>query len=124
MKPFESFEAFYPYYLSEHRNGTCRVLHVCGSLTVLALVATAVVGRRPMLLLWCPLVGYGAAWIGHFLFEKNRPATFTYPAWSFMGDFVMLKDVLIGRVPLLGTLPPSFYAEQIKPYVEAPGSET
>ena len=111
--PFESFEDFYPYYLSEHRNGVCRLLHTVGSLIVLALLGSAIATRNPWLLLYCPLVGYGFAWIGHFVFEKIRPATFTYPLWSLRGDFVMLKDILLTKVPLLGELPASFYAETL-----------
>jgi hypothetical protein len=49
-------------------------------------------------LYWLPVVGYGFAWIGHFFFEHNRPATFTYPFYSFAGDWVMFRDMLIGRV--------------------------
>lgn len=97
---FDSFRAFYPFYLGEHRNRTCRRLHVAGSVLVLAILATVLISRHWWGLLLLPLVGYGFAWVGHFFFEKNRPATFSYPLYSLMGDWVMLADVLRGRVRL------------------------
>lgn len=106
---FQSFREFYPYYLSEHRNGACRVCHFVGSSLVLALLAYAVLSASWTLGLVLPLAGYGPAWVGHFFFEKNRPATFTYPKWSFMADWVMMKDIIIGRLPLFGELPPRLY---------------
>jgi hypothetical protein len=103
-KPYNNFKEFYPFYLSEHRNGVCRLCHFLGSLTVLGgfiwFVSQGNIADMWILL----LVGYGSAWIGHFVFEKNRPATFQYPGYSFLGDWVMLKDILIGRIPLLGEL--------------------
>lgn len=95
---FASFKAFYPYYLQEHKNRTCRRLHVIGSLLVLLLLASALFSANYFLLLLLPVVGYGFAWVGHFFFEKNRPATFKYPLYSLMGDWVMLKDVLTGKL--------------------------
>ncbi|MBX3727195.1 MAG: DUF962 domain-containing protein [Xanthomonadales bacterium] len=98
---FNSFREFYPYYLSEHRNPTCRRLHVVGSgLIVLLVVAVVAALLSPWWLLAVPVLGYGFAWVGHFVFEKNRPATFTHPLWSLMGDWVMFKDVLTGRIRL------------------------
>ncbi len=96
---FSSFKAFYPYYLQEHKNRTSRRLHVIGSLLVLAIIVTAILTSTWMLLWLVPVVGYGFAWVGHFFFEKNKPATFKHPLYSLMGDWVMLKDVLTGRLP-------------------------
>lgn len=96
---FASFREFYPFYLSEHRNPTCRRLHFAGSTLVLLLLAGAALTRNPWLLLAAPFAGYGFAWVGHFAFEKNRPATFTYPAWSFAGDWVMYWQLLTGKIP-------------------------
>lgn len=95
---FASFSEFYPFYLAEHSNRTCRRLHFIGSLLVLGILGYALASQQWRWLLAMPLAGYGFAWIGHFLFEKNRPATFKYPLYSFMGDWVMLRDVLIGRI--------------------------
>jgi hypothetical protein len=95
---YTTFAEFYPYYLSEHSNRTCRRIHFVGSslgLVCLALLLTT--GN----LWWLPagfVIGYAFAWIGHFYFEKNRPATFKYPLFSFRGDWVMWKDILTGRI--------------------------
>ncbi|WP_183254493.1 Mpo1-like protein [Brevundimonas basaltis] len=94
---FESFEAFYPHYIHEHSNRTCRRIHVVGSALVLVVLAVAVVTLNPWWLLAMPVVGYGFAWVGHFFFEKNRPATFRYPLWSLMGDWRMFFEVVAGK---------------------------
>jgi hypothetical protein len=96
---FSRFADFYPYYLAEHANPVCRRLHYAGSLLVLSILAYALVSQRWLWLLALPLAGYGFAWVGHFIFEKNRPATFQYPLYSFMGDWVMLRDAFTGRIP-------------------------
>ena len=95
---FESFAQFYPFYLSEHANLTCRRLHFAGSLCVLAILAAALATGRPMWLLAMPVAGYGFAWIGHFVFEKNKPASFRHPLYSFMGDWVMFFQLLTGKI--------------------------
>ncbi|ALN87374.1 hypothetical protein LC55x_4123 [Lysobacter capsici] len=95
---FASFSEFYPFYLSEHSNRTSRRLHFIGSWGVLILLALAIFSGRPWLLLGALVCGYGFAWVGHFFFEKNRPATFKHPLYSFVGDWVMFKDILIGKI--------------------------
>lgn len=95
---FRSFGEFYPYYLSEHRDRTCRRLHFTGTALVIAVLAYSLASGRPGLLWLLPVVGYGFAWVGHFFFEKNRPATFRHPWYSLLGDFVMFRDILTGRV--------------------------
>ena len=97
-REFRSFAEFYPFYLSEHSNDVSRRLHYCGSLLVLLLLALAIITMNGWLLLALPLAGYGFAWVGHFFFEKNRPATFRHPLYSFLGDWVMLRDALTGRI--------------------------
>ena len=98
IQKFESFAEFYPYYLSEHSNLTCRRLHYVGSALVLSILAYAIISANYMLLWAMPVAGYGFAWIGHFFFEHNKPATFKYPLYSFAGDWVMLKDMLTGKI--------------------------
>jgi len=95
---YQSFAEFYPYYLQEHSNPVCRRLHYAGSLLVLAILAYALLSQQWLWLLAMPLAGYGFAWVGHFVFEKNRPATFDYPLYSLMGDWVMLKGAFTGRI--------------------------
>ncbi|ULL05585.1 DUF962 domain-containing protein [Pseudomonas putida] len=97
---FRSFAEFYPYYLGEHSNPTCRRLHFVGTSLVIALLAYTIGSGKWLLLLAVPVFGYGFAWIGHFFFEKNRPATFTYPLYSLAGDFVMFRDILLGKLRL------------------------
>lgn len=99
---FSRFRDFYPYYLSEHTHPTCRWLHFIGSWLVLAVLAWVLLSQQWAGLLLVPVIGYGCAWVGHFFFEKNRPATFTYPGYSLLGDWVMFKDILRGRVSLKG----------------------
>jgi hypothetical protein len=95
---FASFREFYPYYLSEHADRTCRRLHFVGtSLVILTAIAAFASGHLGLLWL-LPVVGYGFAWVGHFYFEKNRPATFKYPFYSLAGDFVMYKDIWVGKI--------------------------
>ncbi|MBX9614012.1 MAG: DUF962 domain-containing protein [Caulobacteraceae bacterium] len=93
---YPSFEAFYPYYIHEHSNRTCRRIHVVGSALV---IGAALLGL--LVNVWwfaaMPLIGYGFAWVGHFFFEKNRPATFKYPLWSLMGDWRMFFETVSGR---------------------------
>ncbi|UQG57806.1 MULTISPECIES: Mpo1-like protein [unclassified Marinobacter] len=95
---FHSFAEFYPFYLNEHRNRTCRRLHFIGSSLVLAVIAWVAVSGNLLWLLALPVIGYGFAWVGHFGYEKNRPATFRHPLYSLMGDWVMFKDMLTGRI--------------------------
>jgi hypothetical protein len=96
MQQFASFREFYPFYLGEHADRRCRRLHFVGSSLVLGcLVMLARTGSFWWLgaALAC---GYGFAWVGHFAFEHNRPATFKHPFYSFAGDWVMYKDILTG----------------------------
>ncbi|WP_095156804.1 DUF962 domain-containing protein [Pseudomonas sp. Irchel 3E13] len=98
LQRFNSFEQFYPYYLGEHSNPACRRLHFVGTTLVIALLAYTIGSGKWLLLLAVPFAGYGFAWVGHFFFEKNRPATFSYPLYSLLGDFAMYRDMLLGKV--------------------------
>jgi hypothetical protein len=97
-REFKSFHDFYPFYLEEHSDRTCRRLHFVGSTLVLVLLGWSLVTANPWLLILVPLTGYGFAWVGHFFFEHNRPATFIYPFYSLIGDWVMWKDMLLGKI--------------------------
>ena len=96
---FSTFAAFYPFYLGEHSVRTCRRLHFVGTwLALFCLIAFVASGGVLWWLLFALGVGYSFAWVGHFFFEKNRPATFKYPFYSLMGDWVMWWDILRGRI--------------------------
>ena len=92
-----SFEAFWPFYVSQHLDRTNRRLHFVGTSLVIACLVAGLL-ESPAWLLAMPVAGYGFAWIGHFVFEKNRPATFTYPLWSLRGDFRMYRLMWLGRM--------------------------
>ena len=94
---FASYEEFWPFYVSQHRHPTNRKLHFVGTTLVLASFVLGVFGS-PLFFLAAPIAGYGLAWLGHFGFEKNKPATFTYPLWSLRGDFRMYRLMLLGRM--------------------------
>jgi hypothetical protein len=96
-KEFASFSDFYPFYLNEHRNRTCR-RHFVGSTVALACLVTLLVTGNAWWLLAALVSGYAFAWVGHFGFEKNRPATFKHPFYSLMGDWVMYADILRGKI--------------------------
>jgi hypothetical protein len=94
---FESFDEFYPFYLSQHSKPATRILHAAGTgLALLNLAKSLAVGPRKQALA-SPVIGYGFAWFAHFVIEKNTPATFGHPVWSLRGDFTMLTDMVRGR---------------------------
>ena len=95
---FKSFKEFYPFYLSEHKNKTSRILHFIGTFLVLGLLVFLLVSQKEARF-WIalPLIGYGFAWVGHAFFEKNNPATFKHPWWSLRGDFTLFFDILRGK---------------------------
>ena len=111
---YKTFKEFYPYYLGEHSNRTCRRLHFIGTTlgmllsggALLTLVA-GLMGRMPVgaaltqalvLILAAHVQGYAFAWVGHFFFEHNKPATFKYPGMSYRGDYLMWWQILTGKI--------------------------
>jgi hypothetical protein len=95
---FKSLKEFYPYYLTEHLDQTNRILHFIGTSIVIMLGLTALITQTWSTFMFVPLAGYGFAWVGHFFFERNKPATFKYPVWSLMSDFIMYFDTLNGSL--------------------------
>ncbi len=98
MSGFSSFSEFYPFYLGEHRNRTCRRLHFIGSTLVIVVLVLALWSGQLRWLWLMPVIGYGFAWVGHYVFEKNRPATFKHPLYSLMGDWAMYGQMLTGKM--------------------------
>jgi hypothetical protein len=97
---YATFREFYPFYLSEHVNRMCRRLHFIGTSLVIGVIVAAITTGNAWWLALAPIAGYGFAWVGHFAFEKNKPASFKQPLYSFMGDWVMYWDILRGRISL------------------------
>jgi hypothetical protein len=97
-KKYKTFWSFYPYYLTEHARPLNRWLHFTGTSLVIVCFIVGLWQRNLLIWLAMPLFGYGFAWVGHFVFEKNRPATFTYPLYSLGSDFVMFWHILTGQI--------------------------
>jgi len=95
---YNSFTEFWPYYLAEHSKPGTRLLHLVGTTIALGCAAYFIVVGKWWLFPLALIPGYGAAWIGHFFLEKNKPVTFQYPLWSFMGDYKMIFMMLTGRM--------------------------
>ena len=97
-KTYQSLDEFYPFYLSEHSNRTSRRLHFVGtSIAAALLVATLLTGNFWLVLI-ALVQGYAFAWVGHFFFEHNKPATFQYPRLSFMADWRLWWEILTGKI--------------------------
>ena len=96
---FSSFAEFYPFYLGEHQDRTCRRLHFVGSSIALVCLILLIFTGNLWWLLGAAVSGYAFAWVGHFGFEKNRPATFRHQIYSLMGDWVMYRDIWTGKIP-------------------------
>lgn len=94
----DTFEEFWPYYVHAHRSPVNRALHYAGTTAALGAVATAALTLNPAWLLLAPVAGYGPAWLGHFVFEHNKPATFDHPLWSLRGDLKMYGLALRGQM--------------------------
>jgi hypothetical protein len=99
MKSKLTFSEYYQYYLTLHQNKICRRLHILGQLTTIVALGYVLLSQSWLLLLGVPFVVYPFAWSGHFFFEKNTPAAFSRPLWAKACDWVMLKDVVTGKIP-------------------------
>ena len=94
-----TFADFYPFYLSEHSNRVSRRLHFVSTSIALALLIAALATQVWWLFAIALVQGYALAWVGHFFFEHNRPATFKYPGFSFVGDWRLWRDILTRKIP-------------------------
>jgi len=95
---YQTFADFWLFYLSQHRHPLCRGLHYIGSCSSIVFILASIWFMDWSFLMAALLVGYAFAWVGHFFIEHNRPATFTYPLWSFLADFYMLWRLVIGQL--------------------------
>lgn len=94
---YTSLKEFYPFYLSEHQNRVSRLLHFVGTSLIGLWITLAVLQKNAWWLVLIPVGGYGFAWVGHYFFEKNRPATFQYPLYSLASDFILWWHTLTGK---------------------------
>ena len=97
MEKYKTFKDFYPYYIEEHSKPKTKLLHFIGTSISLFFLVQLVITFDPIYLIYALLSGYGFAWVAHFFIEKNKPATFTYPFYSFIGDHKMFIEILIGK---------------------------
>jgi hypothetical protein len=97
-KKIKNFDEFYQFYLTEHTNSTNRLLHFIGtSLSILLLIYFIII-KKYLYIIGIPIIGYGFAWVGHFFFEKNKPASFNQPIYSFICDFLMWFHLLTRKI--------------------------
>ncbi|MCG7280780.1 DUF962 domain-containing protein [Chryseobacterium taklimakanense] len=94
----KSFPQFYQFYLTEHSKMWTRIFHFVGTFLVFWVLGFVIYSGKERFLWYLPIVGYGFAWFSHAVFEKNKPATFTYPLWSLLSDFRMFFELLTGKI--------------------------
>lgn len=97
---YQTFKEFYPFYLSQHQNKACKILHFVGTFLAISTLLFSLISRQWEWLPLAPLFGYSLAWLGHFVFEKNKPATFQYPLYSLMGDFLMFWQIITKKLKI------------------------
>jgi hypothetical protein len=97
MERIKKYSEFYAFYLTEHSNKTSRILHFTGTFLFFLFLIYINITKQWTIWWILPLIGYGFAWVGHFFFEKNKPATFKYPFWSLISDFKLFFELLIGK---------------------------
>jgi hypothetical protein len=100
-KTFANFKEFYPFYINEHKRKYTKLTHFIGTWLVILFTLRFIMTIDPMFLAYAIISGYGCAWFGHFFIEKNKPATFKYPFYSLIGDFVMFAEILKGKHKIL-----------------------
>lgn len=98
-KQYTSLREFYPYYLTEHQNFSSQALHFVGTGLFIAAAIYAIISENYWYFLLGPVIAYTFAWIGHFFFERNKPATFQYPLFSLLSDFIMWFHIITFQLP-------------------------
>ena len=94
----ENYAEFWDFYVAEHSQPLTRLFHFVGTLLGLVLLVWFIKNGTYFYLPLCLVVGYAFAWFSHFVIEKNKPATFKYPLWSFISDYKMMFYMLTGRM--------------------------
>jgi len=94
----KTYPEFWRRYLSAHADPRTRGMHYLGTTLALLALAAAAAGHDWRWLLAAAVVGYGSAWLGHLVFERNKPETFGHPGWSLISDLRMLALFLSGRL--------------------------
>ena len=95
-----NLKSYYSYYLTLHKNPKCRLLHVMGQFVTIIFLVVIIYYQKYIFLFLTPFIIYPFAWSGHYFFEKNKPAAFTHPLYAKISDWLMLKDVLLGRIKI------------------------
>jgi hypothetical protein len=98
--PIKNYQDFYRFYLTEHHDLKCRRLHFLGSSLGLLALTTAVLKKQKRYVGYGLFAGYACAWVGHFVFEKNKPASFKQPLYSFISDWRMYYHIVTGQISL------------------------
>jgi hypothetical protein len=111
-REFSSYDEFFPYYVSQHSKPATRWVHFAGTHAGAVVGISGIARRRPLLLAAAPVISYGAAWFSHFVIEKNKPATFGHPLWSFRGDLQMIRMMWQGRDAELSRIAEDILEEQ------------
>ena len=93
-----TFQEFWPFYLGEHSLPATRAIHFVGTTLAFLDLGCGIATRDARFFLAAPVSAYACAWVSHFFIEKNRPATFTYPLWSLIGDFKMWAYMATGKI--------------------------
>ena len=97
MKKYKNLKEFYPYYLTEDAGKQTKLFHFIGTALSIFFLARFLITLDPMNVIFALLSGYGFAWVSHFFIEKNKPATFTYPFFSLISDYIMFWEILRGK---------------------------
>jgi hypothetical protein len=93
-----NYTDFWDFYVQEHSQPLTRVLHFIGtSLGIILLVWFIARGTWYYFPL-CFISGYAFAWVSHFFVERNKPASWKYPGWSFISDYKMMWYMMTGRM--------------------------